>query len=231
MKKLRKIAKKILQSWRKFRRRKLKKSLKEWELFSDLLGRFETSYDLENKSHEINMELITNIIDGLVILPNETFSFNQNIGERTEEKGFKEGPVYIRGKLEQQLAGGICQAVTGLYNIAILSNMQIIERKHHPRIQKFAPEGRDATIYYGLIDLVFKNTRKYPIKIMMYLDKVNGTHIFEMWGRNIENINVKLSQKIKDNKKEIIVTTYREIYKEQRLIKKEKLSKDKYKKN
>lgn len=231
MKKLRKIAKKILQSWRKFRRRKLKKSLKEWELFSDLLGRFETSYDLENKSHEINMELITNIIDGLVILPNETFSFNQNIGERTEEKGFKEGPVYIRGKLEQQLAGGICQVVTGLYNIAILSNMQIIERKHHPRIQKFAPEGRDATIYYGLIDLVFKNTRKYPIKIMMYLDKVNGTHIFEMWGRNIENINVKLSQKIKDNKKEIIVTTYREIYKEQRLIKKEKLSKDKYKKN
>lgn len=231
MKRLRKIAKKILQSWRKFRRRKLKKSLKEWELFSDLLGRFETSYDLENKSHEINMELITNIIDGLVILPNETFSFNQNIGERTEEKGFKEGPVYIRGKLEQQLAGGICQAVTGLYNIAILSNMKIIERKHHPRIQKFAPEGRDATIYYGLIDLVFKNTRKYPIKIMMYLDKVNGTHIFEMWGRNIENINVKLSQKIKENKKEIIVTTYREIYKEQRLIKKEKLSKDKYKKN
>lgn len=231
MKRLRKIAKKILQSWRKFRRRKLKKSLKEWELFSDLLGRFETSYDLENKSHEINMELITNIIDGLVILPNETFSFNQNIGERTEEKGFKEGPVYIRGKLEQQLAGGICQAVTGLYNLALLSNMQIIERKHHPRIQKFAPEGRDATIYYGLIDLVFKNTRKYPIKIMMYLDKVNGTHIFEMWGRNIENINVKLSQKIKENKKEIIVTTYREIYKEQRLIKKEKLSKDKYKKN
>lgn len=198
-------------------------------MFQDVLARYEIYYDTSNKNHEINMELITNIIDGLVILPNETFSFNQNIGERTAERGFKEGPVYIRGKLEQQLAGGICQAVTGLYNIAILSNMKIIERKHHPRIQKFAPEGRDATIYYGLIDLVFKNTRKYPIKIMMYLDKVNGTHIFEMWGRNIENINVKLSQKIKDNKKEIIVTTYREIYKEGRRIKTEKISKDKYK--
>ena len=226
---LKKLIKEILQKWRKFQRRKLKKNIREEELFQDILARYEIYYDTSNKNHEINMELITNIIDGLVILPNETFSFNQNIGERTAERGFKEGPVYIRGKLEQQLAGGICQAVTGLYNIAILSNMKIIERKHHPRIQKFAPEGRDATIYYGLIDLVFKNTRKYPIKIMMYLDKVNGTHIFEMWGRNIENINVKLSQKIKDNKKEIIVTTYREIYKEGRRIKTEKISKDKYK--
>lgn len=229
MKRLRKIVKKILQSWRKFRRRKLKKSLKEWELFSDLLGRFETSYDLENKSHEINMELINKEINGTIVMPGEIFSFNKNVGERTEEKGYKSGPVYVRGKIIKDTAGGICQAVTGLYNIALLSNMQIIERKHHPRIQKFAPEGRDATIYYGLIDLVFKNTRKYPIKIMMYLDKVNGTRIFEMWGRNIENINVKLSQKIKDNKKEIIVTTYREIYKEGRRIKTEKISKDKYK--
>ena len=226
---LKKLIKEILQKWRKFQRRKLKKNIREEELFQDILARYEIYYDTSNKNHEINMELITNIIDGLVILPNETFSFNQNIGERTAERGFKEGPVYIRGKLEQQLAGGICQAVTGLYNIAILSNMKIIERKHHPRIQKFAPEGRDATIYYGLIDLVFKNTRKYPIKIMMYLDKVNGTHIFEMWGRNIENINVKLSQKVKENKKEIIVTTYREIYKEGRRIKTEKISKDKYK--
>lgn len=231
MKRLRKIVKKILQSWRKFRRRKLKKNIKLEEMYTDLLHRQEISYDIEDKNHVINMELINKEINGTIVMPGEIFSFNKNVGERTEEKGYKSGPVYVRGKIIKDTAGGICQAVTGLYNIAILSNMKIIERKHHPRIQKFAPEGRDATIYYGLIDLVFKNTRKYPIKIMMYLDKVNGTHIFEMWGRNIENINVKLSQKIKDNKKEIIVTTYREIYKEQRLIKKEKLSKDKYKKN
>lgn len=229
MKRLRKIAKKILQSWRKFRRKKLEKNIKEEEIFKDLLARYELQYDKNNKNHEINMELITKIIDGLVIFPNETFSFNENVGERTEEKGFKKGPVYIRGKLEQQLAGGICQAVTGIYNVAILSNMQIIERKHHPRIQKFAPEGRDATIYFGLIDLIFKNNRKSPIKLRVYLDKGEGTHIFEILGRNSENINVKLSQKIKDNKKEIIVTTYREIYKEGRKIKTEKISKDKYK--
>lgn len=231
MKRLRKLVKKILQSWRKFRRRKLKKSLKEWELFSDLLGRFETSYDLENKSHEINMELINKEINGTIVMPGEIFSFNKNVGERTEEKGYKSGPVYVRGRLTKDIGGGISQGTTGLYIAAIFSNMKILERKSTHKVSKYTLLGMDSTVYWGLIDLVFKNTRKYPIKIMMYLDKVNGTHVFEMWGRNSEKINVKLSQKIKENKKEIIVTTYREIYKEQRLIKKEKLSKDKYKKN
>ena len=231
MKRLRKLVKKILQSWRKFRRRKLKKSLKEWELFSDLLGRFETSYDLENKSHEINMELINKEINGTIVMPGEIFSFNKNVGERTEEKGYKSGPVYVRGRLTKDIGGGISQGTTGLYIAAIFSNMKILERKSTHKVSKYTLLGMDSTVYWGLIDLVFKNTRKYPIKIMMYLDKVNGTHVFEMCGRNSEKINVKLSQKIKENKKEIIVTTYREIYKEQRLIKKEKLSKDKYKKN
>lgn len=229
MKRLRKIAKKILQSWRKFRRKKLKKNIKEEEMFQDVLASYKIYYDISNKNHEINMELITKIIDGLVIFPNETFSFNENVGERTEEKGFKKGPVYIRGKLEQQLAGGICQAVTGIYNVAILSNMQIIERKHHPRIQKFAPEGRDATIYFGLIDLIFKNNRKSPIKLRVYLDKGEGTHIFEILGRNIENINVEIKSEIKEIKDYLLVTTYREIYKGGRKIKTEKISKDKYK--
>ena len=228
MKRLRKIAKKILQSWRKFRRRKLKKNIKQEEMFEDVLASYEIHHDTSNKNHEINMELITNIIDGLVILPNETFSFNQNIGERKAEKGFKEGPVYIRGKLEQQLAGGICQVVTGLYNLALLSNMQIIERKHHPIMQRIAPAGRDATIYYGLIDLIFKNKRKSPIKLSVYLNKEEGRHIFEILGRNIEKINVKIKSKMKERKNHFIVTTYREIYKGGRRIKKQKISKDKY---
>lgn len=226
-----KFMKKMFQEWRKFQRRNLKKNIREEELFQDILARYEIYYDTSNKNHEINMELITNIIDGLVIFPNETFSFNQNVGERTEEKGFKEGPVYIRGKLEQQLAGGICQAVTGLYNIAILSNLQIKERKAHPKVQQYADAGRDSTIYFGLIDLIFKNNRKTPIKLRVRLNKGNGKHIFEILGRNIENINVEINTIKKEKKEILIVRTYRKVYKKGRLIKKEKLSKDKYKKD
>lgn len=231
MKILRKFAKNILQSWIKFKRRNLKKNIREEEMFQDVLARYEIYYDTSNKNHEINMELITKIIDGLVIFPNQIFSFNENIGERTEEKGFKEGPVYIRGKLEQQLAGGICQAVTGLYNIAILSNLQIKERKAHPKVQQYSDAGRDAIVYFGLIDLIFKNNRKSPIKLSVYLNKEEGRHIFEILGRNIENINVKINTVTKEKKEILIVRTYREIYKEGKLLKREKLSKDKYRKD
>lgn len=200
-------------------------------MFSDLLHRQKISYDTDNKNHVINMELINKEINGIVLLPNEIFSFNINCGERTEEKGYKSGPVYVRGKITKDIGGGICQAVTGLYNCAIFSDIKILERKAHPKVSEYIAPGKDATVYYGLIDLVFKNTRKHPIKIVVYLEKVNGTHVFEMWGRNSEKINVKLSQKVKENKKEIIVTTYREIYREGKLLKKEKISKDKYKKD
>ena len=127
-----KSIKEMLQEWRKFQRRNLKKNIREKEMFQDVLARYEIYYDKSNKNHEINMELITKIIDGLVIFPNETFSFNENVRERTAERGFKEGPVYVKGKIIRDLAGGICQVVTGLYNVAILSNLQIKERKQHP---------------------------------------------------------------------------------------------------
>lgn len=231
MKRLRKIVKKILQSWRKFRRRKLKKSFKEWELFSDLLGRFETSYDLENKSHERNMEIVLKNLNNRVVLKGEYFSFNATVGERKIERGFKEGPIVVRGKVTQGLAGGICQVTSTLYNAILLSNLKVIERKKHPKAQEYVPIGRDATVYFGLIDLVFKNNRKSPIRLKTKIDKVNGIISFEILGRNIENINVEIKTTKKETKKYSIFKTYREIYKERRLLKIEKISKDKYKKD
>lgn len=232
MKRLRKIAKKILQSWREFKRRKLKKNIREEEMYSDLLHRQEISYDIEDKNHVINMELITKEVNGIVLLPGDIFSFNKNVGERTEEKGYKSGPVYVRGKIIKDTAGGICQAASGLYNIAIFSNIKILERKAHPKISKHVEPGMDATIYWGLIDLIFKNTRKHPIKIVVYLDKVNCIHVFEMWGRNSEKVNVKIKSIKKETKENIVVETFREVSEDGgRLIKRERLFKDKYKKD
>ena len=231
MKRLRKIVKKILQSWRKFKRRKLKKSLKEWELFSDLLGRFETSYDLENKSHERNMEIVLRNMNNRVVLKGEYFSFNATVGERKIERGFKEGPIVVRGKVTQGLAGGICQVTSTLYNAILLSNLKVIERKKHPKAQEYVPIGRDATVYFGLIDLVFRNNRKSPVMLKTKIDKGKGNIIIEIWGKNIENINVKIKTTRKEKKEYTEVRTYREIYKEGNLLRRERISKDKYKKN
>ena len=226
---LKKIMKEILKKWRKFQRRNYKKSIKEWELFEDLLGKFETNYDLGNKSHERNMEIILKNLNNRVVLKGEHFSFNQTVGERKLERGFKEGPIVIRGQMTKGLAGGICQVSSTLYNAILVSNLKIKERKHHPRIQKYVPEGRDATVYFDLIDLVFKNNRKSPIKLKTKIDKVKGIIVFEIWGRNIENINVEIKTTKKETKKYSIFKTYREVYKGEKLIKKERISKDKYK--
>ena len=123
---LRKTMKEILKKWRKFQRRHYKKSLKEWELFADLLGRFETSYDLGNKFHERNMEIILRNLNNRVVLKGEYFSFNATVGERTIERGFKEGPIVIRGQMTKGLAGGICQVTSTLYNVILLSNLKVI---------------------------------------------------------------------------------------------------------
>lgn len=226
-----KFMKKMFQEWRKFQRRSYRKSLKEWEVFGDLLGRFETSYDLGNKSHERNMEIVLKNLNNRVVLKGEYFSFNATVGERKIERGFKEGPIVVRGKVTQGLAGGICQVTSTLYNAILLSNLKVIERKKHPKAQEYVPIGRDATVYFGLIDLVFKNNRKSPIRLKTKIDKVNGIISFEIWGRNIENINVEIKTTKKETKKYIIFKTYREIYKERRLLKIEKISKDKYKKD
>ena len=209
----------------------MKKSLKEWELFSDLLGRFETSYDLENKSHERNMEIVLRNMNNRVVLKGEYFSFNATVGERKIERGFKEGPIVVRGKVTQGLAGGICQVTSTLYNAILLSNLKVIERKKHPKAQEYVPIGRDATVYFGLIDLVFRNNRKSPVMLKTKIDKGKGNIIIEIWGKNIENINVKIKITRKEKKEYTEVRTYREIYKEGNLLRRERISKDKYKKN
>lgn len=223
--------KEILQKWRKLKTRHYKKSLKEWELFEDLLGKFETNYDLENKSHEKNIEIILRNLNNRIILKGEYFSFNATVGERKIERGFKEGPIVVRGKVIQGLAGGICQVTSTLYNAILLSNLKVIERKKHPKAQEYVPIGRDATVYFGLIDLVFKNNRKSPVMLKTKIDKSKGSIIIEMWGKNIEHIDVKIKTTKKETKKYVVVKTYRFLYKEGKLLKRERISKDKYKKD
>lgn len=228
---LKKIMKEILQKWRKLKTRHYKKSLKEWELFEDLLGKFETNYDLENKSHEKNIEIILRNLNNRIILKGEYFSFNETVEERTIERGFKEGPIVIRGQMTKGLAGGTCQVTSTLYNVILLSNLKVIERKNHPSPQNYVPIGRDATVYFGLIDLVFKNNRKNPIRLKTKIDKSKGSIIIEIWGKNIEHIDVKIKTTKKETKKYVVVKTYRFLYKEGKLLKRERISKDKYKKD
>lgn len=135
------------------------------EAFPEMLATFSTRYDASNKNRSTNIELATQKINGTIIMPGENFSYNTVVGKRTIEAGFKEGTAYIGGKVVPDVGGGVCQVSSTLYNTALLANLEIKERSNHMFLTSYVPASRDATVYTGSIDLVFKNTRSYPIKI------------------------------------------------------------------
>lgn len=114
---------------------------------------------------EYNVSLASKKIKGLVIKPSKIFSQNLSIGPYTKLRGFKEGASYIGGNIKMTEGGGVCKIATTLYNLAVLSNMEIIERHNHSMPVNYVPYGQDATVAYGIKDLQFKNTTESPLLI------------------------------------------------------------------
>jgi vancomycin resistance protein YoaR len=121
-----------------------------------VVGSYHTTYGgIPSRLH--NVALVAQLIDGALIAPGETFSFNGTTGERTAEKGFQEAPVIINGELQTGLGGGICQVSTTVFNAAYDAGLKIDERTNHALYISHYPLGRDATVNYPDLDLKFTN--------------------------------------------------------------------------
>jgi vancomycin resistance protein YoaR len=117
---------------------------------------YETIYGgVANRIH--NVQLVAKLIDGKLIAPGATFSFNEATGERTADKGFLEAPVIINGEVSTGLGGGICQVSTTVFNAAFEAGLPITERTNHALYISHYPLGRDATVNYPDVDLKFVN--------------------------------------------------------------------------
>jgi vancomycin resistance protein YoaR len=117
---------------------------------------YETFYGGDpNRIH--NVQLVSHLVDGKLIAPGETFSFNGATGERSAEKGFLEAPVIINGELQTGLGGGVCQVSTTVFNAAYEAGLPIVERTNHALYISHYPLGRDATVNYPDVDLKFSN--------------------------------------------------------------------------
>jgi vancomycin resistance protein YoaR len=121
-----------------------------------VVGSYYTTYGgIASRLH--NVALVAELIDGTLVAPGKTFSFNGTTGERTAEKGFQEAPVIINGELQTGLGGGICQVSTTVFNAAYEAGLQIDERTNHALYISHYPLGRDATVNYPDLDLKFTN--------------------------------------------------------------------------
>lgn len=139
----------------------------------DLLATYYTEFNADNKGRVNNLALAAKYItDNGYLEPGEVISFNDSVGERTQERGFCKATVYSSEGTDEDYGGGICQTSSTLYYTAVLANLEIVERRNHlytvaymtnlDRVQTFA---NDATVNWGTIDLKIKNDREYPIRI------------------------------------------------------------------
>lgn len=150
------------------------------EAFPDLLATFTTIYDASDKDRTTNLKIACQKLNDKVILPDEIFSYNKTLGERTISAGYKNAKVYENGQVVDGIGGGICQISSTLYNSVLLSNLQIIERRNHQFVTSYVKAGRDATVVYGQTDFKFKNTRNYAIKIKANIS--NGIATISIYG-------------------------------------------------
>lgn len=150
------------------------------EAFPDLLSSFSTRYDASKTDRTTNLKLAMNKLDGVVVSPGETFSYNKTLGKRTAEAGYKEAGGYAGGKVVQTLAGGICQISSTLYDAVVYANLEIVERHNHMFLAGYVGAGKDATVVYGALDFKFKNTRNYPIMIKTSIG--NGVAKIDIYG-------------------------------------------------
>lgn len=201
------------------------------EAFPNLLSEFSTRYQASNKNRTTNLTLAANKINGTVLMPNETFSYNKVVGERTIEAGYKEAPIYIEGRVEDGLGGGICQITSTLYNAVLYANLDIVERSNHQFVPSYANASRDATVVYGAIDFKFKNNREYPIKITCSV--ANGIANFKIFGLRSENdYEVNITSRITDTTSNYIYSEgYKTLKKNGNIVSTEIISKDTYKRH
>ena len=161
------------------------------ENVTDLIGTFYTTYNNSDRNRNTNLAVGCQYINGTILAPGEVFSANVELGSQTAAGGYKMAGVYNNGKVEQGMAGGVCQVTTTLYNAAIMAELEIVERHPHSMTVGYVPLGRDAAIAGNYKDLKFKNNTEYPIMIEAYAS--GGKLVMNIYGKEVHNAGRKVS--------------------------------------
>ena len=171
--------------------------LKELAISGEL-GTYSTSLENKEENTIYNIKLSSEVINGILIKPQEIFSFNKYVGPAEKADGYKESTIIANGIFVNGYGGGICQVSSTLYNAALLANLPIIERYNHSvygEATEYVPLGQDAAIFYGFKDLRFKNNSDHAIVI--FLKVFRDTLQVSIFGGNEDKAEVEIISKDK----------------------------------
>ena len=152
----------------------------------ELIGEGTTSFAGSSASRVQNIVVGASQFDGVLVAPGETFSFNQNLGEVTAEKGYEESIIIWGNTTRADVGGGLCQVSSTAFRAAFWAGLPVAERWAHAfRVSYYEPpKGLDATIYSPSVDLKWVNDTGHHVLIQTYVDRVNGTLTFRYYGTN-----------------------------------------------
>ena len=159
-------------------------------LFADKLGSQTTGYSSSTANRATTVELSAKKINGYILNPGETFSYNTVVGKRTAEAGFKSASAYSGGQVVQSIGGGVCQTSSTLYCAVLYANLEIVARSEHGFAVSYVPWGMDATVSWGGPEFKFKNNREFPVKIVTKCK--NRQLTVEIWGTDVDGSYVKM---------------------------------------
>lgn len=132
---------------------------------TQLLARFSTYFATTNAERSHNIHLASQYVNGMVLPANATFSFNDRVGARTKERGFREAHIIQEGEFVNGVGGGVCQVSTTIYNCALLAGLKIVEYHPHSLNVGYVPPSFDAMVNGRVCDLKFKNCHSMPVYI------------------------------------------------------------------
>jgi vancomycin resistance protein YoaR len=157
----------------------------------ELVSEFTTYYPSDFPPRLTNIHRAADLMDNTLLLPGKTFSLNKEVGERTGARGFAQGYIINNGKLEVDFGGGVSQLATTAFNAGFFAGLQDVE--HHPHsfyISRY-PEGREATVAWGVKDMRFRNDTDKGIFITT--SYTSGSVTVRIWGTKIYTVGTSRS--------------------------------------
>ncbi len=156
-----------------------------------LIAAFSTKTSSDSNRNN-NISIACQSINGTVLLPGDTFSFNATVGERTIGRGYREAGAIASGQLIDEVGGGICQVSSTLFNAVVRANLEIVSRSPHAWPSTYVNKGEDATVNWPNLDFKFKNNTDTPVFLITYYKDRQCTA--EIWGKTLgDNVTIDLA--------------------------------------
>lgn len=133
-------------------------------LYKDDLGTY-TAISESDSDRDVNLRIACEAINGIILMPGDVFSYNDTLGRRTADKGYRPGEAYSGMQTVYVLGGGICQVASALYYSTLIADLEILSRENHTFASEYVPLGMDAAISWGVKDFRFRNNTEYPLRI------------------------------------------------------------------